>query len=154
MRVISPLSTVRQLCSMVHRRKMNGFEKQEILPCSYLRRLSILHYLLTLPNLFSRNLSWTKLIVQSDTNSRPRRDKISFYYKYRGYIYIYIVKLSSSRYFLFFWKISLRNGVNGGKTDLLHRALRLEKDPSTKEFPENATDAPNVHSGRVVSRPH
>lgn len=88
MRVISPLSTVRQLCSMVHRRKMNGFEKQEILPCSYLRRLSILHYLLTLPNLFSRNLSWTKLIVQSDTNSRPRRDKISFYYKYRGYTYI------------------------------------------------------------------
>lgn len=43
---------------------------------------------LFLPNLFSRNLSWTKLIVQSDTNSRPRRDKISFYYKYRGYIYI------------------------------------------------------------------
>lgn len=39
-------------------------------------------------------------------------------------------------------------------TDLLHRALRLEKDPPAKEFPENATDAPNVHSGRVVPRPH
>lgn len=41
-----------------------------------------------------------------------------------------------------------------GKTYLLHGALRLEKDPATKELPENATDAPNVHGGRVVSRPH
>lgn len=49
----------------------------------------------------------TKLIMdetyQSDTNSRPRRDKISFYYKYRGYIYIYIVKLSTRPRGIFFF---------------------------------------------------
>lgn len=148
MRVISPLSTVRQLCSMVHRRKMNGFEKQEILPCSYLRRLSILHYLLTLPNLFSRNLSWTKLIVQSDTNSRPRRDKISFYYKYRGYL-IYIVKLSTRPRGIFFfsekylWETVLTVGRLTCCTGLCawKRILRRRSSPKMQPTLQTSTAA-------------
>lgn len=36
----------------------------------------------------------------------------------------------------------------------MHRTVRLEEDPPTKELAENATYAPNVHGGRVVSRSH
>lgn len=37
---------------------------------------------------------------------------------------------------------------------LLHGALGLKEDPSTKKFTEDAAYAPHVHRGGVVSRTH
>lgn len=48
----------------------------------------------------------------------------------------------------------LRKGANFWVFHLLHGALGLEEDPPTKEFAENATDAPHVHRGGVVPRAH
>ena len=47
-----------------------------------------------------------------------------------------------------------KKSVEGRRTNLLHGTLCLEEDPSTKELAKNATNAPNVHSCCVVSRPH
>lgn len=43
---------------------------------------------------------------------------------------------------------------NFGASHLLHGALGLEEDSPAKELSENATDAPHVHRGGVVSRAH